>query len=63
MNGLEMLEALKKDPKHAALPVLVLTTEAQHSMVARAKQAGAKAWMIKPVKMDQFVAIVQRFTA
>jgi two-component system chemotaxis response regulator CheY len=63
MNGLDMLEALKKDPKHAALPVLVLTTEAQHSMVARAKQAGAKAWMIKPVKMDQFVAIVQRFTA
>jgi two-component system, chemotaxis family, chemotaxis protein CheY len=62
MNGLDMLDALRKDPKNAALPVLVLTTEAQHSMVARAKHAGAKAWMIKPVKMDQFIGIVQRFT-
>jgi two-component system chemotaxis response regulator CheY len=63
MNGLEMLEALKQNPKSASFPVLILTTEAQHSMVARAKQAGAKAWLIKPVKMDQFVGIVQRFAA
>jgi len=63
MNGLEMLDALKKDPKSAALPVLILTTEAQNSMVARARQAGAKAWLIKPVKMDMFVGVVQRFAA
>jgi two-component system chemotaxis response regulator CheY len=63
MNGLEMLDALKKDAKSANLPVLILTTEAQQSMVARAKQAGAKAWLIKPVKMDQFVGIVKRFAA
>ncbi len=63
MNGLDMLDALKKDAKLANLPVLILTTEAQQSMVARAKQAGAKAWLIKPVKMDQFVGIVQRFAA
>jgi two-component system chemotaxis response regulator CheY len=61
MNGLEMLDALKANPKAAALPVLILTTEAQHSMMARAKAAGAKAWLIKPVKMAQFVGIVQRF--
>jgi two-component system chemotaxis response regulator CheY len=63
MNGLEMLDALKRNPKTALLPVLVLTTEAQHSMVARAKQAGAKAWLIKPVKMDRFVEVVKRFAA
>jgi two-component system chemotaxis response regulator CheY len=63
MNGLDMLDALKKDAKLSNLPVLILTTEAQQSMVARAKQAGAKAWLIKPVKMDQFVGIVQRFAA
>lgn len=63
MNGLDMLEALKRNPKTASLPVLVLTTEAQNSMVARAKQSGAKAWLIKPVKMDLFVNVVQRFAA
>lgn len=61
MNGLEMLGEIKNNPKAASLPVLILTTEAHSSMVARAKQAGVKAWLIKPVKMEQFVGIVQRF--
>lgn len=62
MNGLDMLDKLKEDPKTAGLPVLILTTEAQSSMVARAKQAGAKAWLIKPVRMDLLVDVVQKLT-
>ena len=62
MNGLDMLEKLKADPKTAGLPVLILTTEAQSSMVARAKRAGAKAWLIKPVRMDLLVDVVQKLT-
>jgi two-component system chemotaxis response regulator CheY len=61
MDGLGLLDKLKQDPKTAPLPVLILTTEAQSAMVARAKQAGAKAWLIKPVKLDQFIQVVQRF--
>jgi two-component system chemotaxis response regulator CheY len=63
MNGLDLLDKLKQDPRTAALPVLILTTEAQNAMVARAKRAGAKAWLIKPVKLDQFIQVVQRFAA
>jgi len=37
LNGLEMLEQLKSDPKHATLPVLMLTTEVEQAMIARAK--------------------------
>ena len=62
MNGLDMLDKLKENPKTAGLPVLILTTEAQSSMVARAKQAGAKAWLIKPVRMDLLVDVVQKLT-
>ena len=62
MNGLDMLDKLKENPKTARLPVLILTTEAQSSMVARAKQAGAKAWLIKPVRMDLLVDVVQKLT-
>lgn len=57
LNGLDMLERL--DLKSSNLPVLLLTTEVQPSMIARAKQAGARGWMVKPVKVDQLVAAVK----
>jgi two-component system chemotaxis response regulator CheY len=50
MNGLDMLDRLKQDAKTAPIPVLMLTTEAQDALVLRAKQAGARGWLIKPVK-------------
>jgi two-component system, chemotaxis family, chemotaxis protein CheY len=62
LNGLDMLDRLKEDPKTASLPVLILTTEAQSSFVARAKKSGAKAWLIKPVKMEMFVDVVRKLS-
>jgi two-component system, chemotaxis family, chemotaxis protein CheY len=52
MNGLDMLDRLKQDTKTAPIPVLLLTTEAQDSLIARAKKAGARGWLIKPVRSD-----------
>ena len=63
LNGLDMLERMRTDPKHAKLPVLMLTTEVQQSMIERAKRAGAKGWMIKPVKMEHLVDTVTRLAS
>lgn len=60
MSGLDMLEKLRAEPKTEKTPVLVLTTEAQQSMIARAKKAGAAGWIIKPVKMDLLVNTVSK---
>ena len=60
LNGLEMLERLKQDPKTATIPVLMLTTEAQRSMIERARQNGAKAWLIKPVKVESLISTVNK---
>jgi len=60
LNGLEMLERLKQDPKTAGIPVLMLTTEAQRSMIDRARQNGAKAWLIKPIKVESLVSTVNK---
>jgi two-component system, chemotaxis family, chemotaxis protein CheY len=60
LNGLDMLDRLKSDPRHTELPVLMLTTEVEQNMIQRAKKAGARGWMIKPVKMDQLVSTVSK---
>jgi two-component system chemotaxis response regulator CheY len=58
MGGLEMLETMRRDPKTAKTPVLMLTTEAQRSLVERARAAGAKGWLVKPVKIERIVSTV-----
>lgn len=60
LNGLEMLERLKQDPKTANIPVLMLTTEAQRSMIERARHNGAKAWLIKPIKVESLISTVNK---
>ncbi len=58
MGGLEMLDRLKQAPETRDIPVLVLTTEMQESMIARAKRSGAAGWIIKPVEMKLLVEAI-----
>ncbi len=62
MNGLEMLETIKRDPKNTTLPVVMLTTEGQHELVQRAKAAGAKGWIVKPFKPELLLAAIRKLT-
>jgi len=61
MNGLDMLDNL--DVKKSGLPVLLLTTEVEPSLMARAKLAGAKGWMVKPVSLERLVDTVRKVVA
>jgi two-component system chemotaxis response regulator CheY len=60
MTGIIMIEKLKADGVIPSLPVIMLTTEAQLTLIARAKQAGAKGWIVKPFKAEHVVATVNK---
>jgi two-component system chemotaxis response regulator CheY len=63
MNGLDMLEKLRENPANASLAVIILTTEAQRSLVERARAAGARAWLIKPVKTELLLDVIGRLSS
>jgi two-component system chemotaxis response regulator CheY len=62
-DGLELLEELKACGPNSHVPIVMLTTEGQPSLVQRAKLAGAKGWIVKPFKANLLVTAIQKLTA
>jgi two-component system chemotaxis response regulator CheY len=60
MDGLTMIEELRKLPAHTGVPIIFLTTESDGAMKQRAKAAGATGWLTKPFDPDQLVKIAQK---
>jgi two-component system chemotaxis response regulator CheY len=48
MPGLDLLKAVRADPKLAKLPVLMLTAEAKREQIIEAAKAGVNGYVIKP---------------
>ena len=48
MPGLDLLKAVRADPKLAKMPVLMLTAEAKREQIVEAAQAGVNGYVIKP---------------
>lgn len=63
MNGMELLERIHGEQTFAAVPFVMLTTEARPGMFDRARSLGAKAWLVKPFKPELFLAAVKKLTA
>ncbi|MEL6978877.1 MAG: response regulator [Pseudomonadota bacterium] len=62
MNGLEFIEAARKEPEGRALPMLLLTTEVADHLKQRAREVGATGWLTKPFDPDQILRLVDQLT-
>ena len=60
MDGFSFVRAAKQIPAYRFTPVIMLTTEAQESKKLEGKEAGAKAWMVKPFQPGQMLSAVSR---
>ncbi|HEY6251235.1 MAG TPA: response regulator, partial [Candidatus Angelobacter sp.] len=60
VDGLEVLKALKSDPRLRAVPVVILTSSGQESDMLSSYRLGANSYIQKPVDFDDFRAAVQQ---
>ena len=56
MDGLDLVAAIRNDPRCSALPVVFVTSHGEHE--DRAKALGAVAYLRKPVRKEQLLAVV-----
>jgi two-component system chemotaxis response regulator CheY len=63
MDGFGFIDGVRRTEHARATPILVLTTESAPEMKARAKNAGATGWIVKPFDKAKLVAAIQRVTA
>ena len=59
-NGLVVLQRLKANTALSAIPVIIVTAEDPSVAEARVIQAGANAFLQKPVDQDKLIAAVQQ---
>jgi len=60
MDGISLVRAVKQMAPYRFTPIVMLTTESQDEKKRQGQEAGAKAWVVKPFKPDQLMAVVQK---
>lgn len=60
VDGLEVLEQIKRDPRTSALPVVILTSSKQEQDIVRCYRLGANSYIQKPVDFDQFRTTIKQ---
>src|SRR5512142_908984 len=53
MNGFELLSRIKRSPRTAAIPVIMLTSENQPEDLAKGKKLGCNTYLIKPFNSEK----------
>lgn len=58
VNGLEVLEAIRRNDSLRSIPVVMLTSSREEPDLERAYQLGVNAYVVKPVKFKEFVSAI-----
>ena len=63
INGLELINFVKKNPHYRETPLFVVTTEGRDQDRQRGLALGAAEYLVKPFDMNQLYALVKRYLA
>jgi two-component system chemotaxis response regulator CheY len=60
INGLELINFIKKDNKYRDIQVIIVSTESSEEDRKRGMSLGAFAYLTKPVKTEELEAVVKK---
>ena len=60
MDGISLVKAVKQLPAYKFTPIVMLTTETADAKKKAGQEAGAKAWVVKPFRPEQLLAVAQK---
>ncbi|TLY36621.1 MAG: response regulator [Nitrospirae bacterium] len=60
VDGLEVLQRMKADPRTRMIPVVVLTTSREDRDITESYRLGVNSYIVKPVNFEQFTEAVRQ---
>lgn len=60
LNGFQVLQAIKGDPRLKAIPVVILTTTDNPHEIKRCYELGCNVYVTKPVEYEQFTESIRK---
>ena len=63
MDGISFVKRVKQQPRYQNVPVIMLTTESAEQKKYEGRDAGAKAWVVKPFTPDGLLGAVRKLIA
>lgn len=61
INGLELINFVKKNPHYRQTPLFVVTTEGRDQDRQRGLALGAAEYMVKPFEIESLYALIRRY--
>lgn len=59
LDGLQVLEKVKQDPRHRQVPIVMLTSSREEKDLVRSYDLGVNAFVVKPVEFTEFFQAIQ----
>jgi len=59
VNGIEVLQKIKDDPRTQSIPVVILTSSKEDPDIQKCYKLGANSYIVKPVNFERFAEAIR----